>query len=112
MRNLSHHDLTAAAGLYLSGLDHESLYSNAELRHAIAETMTALDDPEQLISYYERALQGPGAIPSDMRRRRDGWALRMAADLARSAIPAAPQPDPLPLKRKTISPATSRGEAS
>ncbi|MEV6182952.1 hypothetical protein [Streptomyces sp. NPDC052015] len=111
MRNRPHYHLTTAAGLYLSGLDHESLYSNAELRHAIAETMTALDDPEQLIPFYERALRGPGATPQDMRRRRDGWALRMAADLARTASPAAPLPDPVPTG-ETSFPTTSEGKAS
>jgi hypothetical protein len=111
MRNPPHRELTAVAGLYLSGLDHESLYSNAELRQAIANTMTALDDPNQLISLYERALQGPEATTQDMRRRRDGWALRMAADLARSATPSAPLPDPVSAG-KTSSPTASRGEAS
>ncbi len=94
MRNPPHQELATAAGLYLSGLDHESLYSNAELRHAIAETMTALDDPEQLIPFYESSLLGPGATTQDVRRRRQRWALRMAADLARSAIPAAALPVP------------------
>ncbi|MFI1702362.1 hypothetical protein ACH419_41440 [Streptomyces bobili] len=111
MRTPPYRDLATAAALYLSGLDHESLYSNAELRHAIAETMTALDDPEHLIPFYESSLRGPGATTQEVRRRRDGWALRMAADLARSAIPAPPLLDPVPF-RGTSFPVTSGGEAS
>ncbi|MEV0183405.1 hypothetical protein AB0I54_29530 [Streptomyces sp. NPDC050625] len=78
-------DSAHAAALYLSSLDHTSLYSNVELRQAISDTMTALDDPADLAPVYKECLFGPGAVGDDVRRARRRWAQQMAADLTRPA---------------------------
>lgn len=69
-----------AAALYLSGLDHESLYSNAELKQAISEATAPFDWPDQLLHSYTTRLGAPGAHDSSNHSRRE-WALRMAAEL-------------------------------
>ncbi|MEU6064574.1 MULTISPECIES: hypothetical protein [Streptomyces] len=100
MTSLGQHpgqDSEHVAALYLSSLDHTSLYSDTELREAIAETLTALDDPADLAPVYEECLWGPGAVGDDVRRARRRWARQMADDLARPAVGSAalePSPDP------------------
>ncbi|MEW2083248.1 hypothetical protein [Streptomyces sp. NPDC005283] len=69
--------------LYLSRLDHESLYSNTELRRAIAETVPELDEPGVLGRRYAEALRQAAARGGGMSEVRRRWALRMAEDLAR-----------------------------
>ncbi|MGK3944687.1 hypothetical protein [Streptomyces sp. RP5T] len=71
------------AALYLSRLDHESLYSNAELREAVSETTARLDlpDAEALIRHYTNVLPSAGEANSRDCRARGKWASRMAADL-------------------------------
>lgn len=75
-------DPEPAAALYLSRLDHESLYSNAELRQAIAETTRELDDRAALIPRYTESLRRSGTGHDGVGHARRKWALRMAADLA------------------------------
>ncbi|MBC2904824.1 hypothetical protein [Streptomyces cupreus] len=89
MRNPSHSDPAEAAALYLSDLDHESLYSNAELSHAIAETVAAFGDHEQVLGTYADALASGEAASQEVRRRRRSWALRMADEIARTTAPRA-----------------------
>ncbi|WP_326648094.1 MULTISPECIES: hypothetical protein [unclassified Streptomyces] len=69
--------------LYLSRLDHESLYSNTELRQAIAETVPELDEPGVLGRRYAEALRRAAAGGGGMSEARRRWALLMAEDLAR-----------------------------
>ncbi|MGW1053652.1 hypothetical protein ACWDBD_34915 [Streptomyces sp. NPDC001118] len=83
------HDSEYAALLYLSGLDHTSSHSEAELRRAVAETLTALDDPAELAAVYRACLRGPGAVGDDIRRARRDWARRMADGLAMAAAATA-----------------------
>lgn len=77
-------DSAHVAALYLSSLDHTSLHSDVELRQAITDTLTALDDPADLAPVYEECLSGPGAVGDDVRRARRRWARQMADDLARA----------------------------
>ncbi|GHI03487.1 hypothetical protein AQI88_00280 [Streptomyces cellostaticus] len=79
-------DSEYAALLYLSGLDHASSHSEAELRRAVAETLTALDDPAELAAVYRACLRGPGAVGDDIRRARRDWARQMADGLARTTV--------------------------
>ena len=76
-------DPDPVSALYLSQLDHESLYSDAELRQAIAETVSELGEPGALGSRYAEALSHAGARAGGMSEVRRRWALRMADDLAR-----------------------------
>ncbi|MFF3324016.1 hypothetical protein [Streptomyces sp. NPDC002889] len=71
------------SALYLSQLDHESLYSDTELRQAIAETVSEPDGPDALGRRYAEALRQAGARGDGMSEVRRRWALRMAEDLAR-----------------------------
>ncbi|UXY32930.1 hypothetical protein [Streptomyces sp. HUAS TT20] len=80
-------DSAHVAALYLSSLDHTSLYSDLELHQAISDTLTALDDPADLAPVYEECLWGPGAVGDDVRRARRRWAQQMADDLTRPATP-------------------------
>ncbi|MGI5404415.1 hypothetical protein ACQEVG_34180 [Streptomyces sp. CA-135486] len=76
-------DPSPVSALYLSRLDHESLYSNTELRQAIAQTVSELDEPGALGRRYAEALRQAGARGGGMNEVRRRWALRMAEDLAR-----------------------------
>ncbi|MGP3954066.1 hypothetical protein [Streptomyces sp. 7N604] len=76
-------DPEPAAALYLSRLDHESLYSNTELRQAISETTAELNEPDALIHGYTTALLRLDEADDRAGHARRKWALRMAADLTR-----------------------------
>ena len=80
------------SALYLSQLDHESLYSNTELRQAIAQTVSELDGPGALGRRYAEALRQAGVRGGGMSEVRRRWALRMAEDLAREAHRATGRP--------------------
>jgi hypothetical protein len=74
-------DPPEAAALYLSALDHEHPYSEAELRHAIARAGAAVGRQDALAELYLQSVQGAGTDEYDVRARRRDWALRMARHL-------------------------------
>ncbi|TQK50511.1 hypothetical protein FBY35_0847 [Streptomyces sp. SLBN-118] len=69
------------SALYMSQLDHESLYSNTELRGAIAQTVSEVGGPDALGRRYAEALRQAAARGGEMSEVRRRWALRMAEDL-------------------------------
>ncbi|MFC9682287.1 DUF485 domain-containing protein [Streptomyces sp. NPDC056948] len=75
-------DPPEAAALYLSALDHERVYSAAELRHAISRAYEAVDQPAALLDPYQRSLQGAHTADSAVRAERRAWALHLVRDLA------------------------------
>jgi hypothetical protein len=76
-----HPHLTSA--LYLSRLDHESLYANTELRQAIAGSVARLDGPGALGVRYAEALRPARAKGGSTCEARGRWAVRMPEDLTR-----------------------------
>ncbi|MFE9772024.1 hypothetical protein ACFYOV_10190 [Streptomyces sp. NPDC005931] len=69
--------------LYLSGLDHEYLYSDAELRRAVADTAAALGGTYAVERRYADALSEELTRDRDRCSARRSWALRTARDLGR-----------------------------
>ncbi|UXY30794.1 hypothetical protein [Streptomyces sp. HUAS TT20] len=76
-------DQQSVSALYLSRLDHESLYSDAELLRAIAETVERVGGRQRLADRYAETLREEAAAGGDRRGERHKWALRMARELAR-----------------------------
>ncbi|TPQ18470.1 hypothetical protein [Streptomyces sporangiiformans] len=74
-------DPPAAAALYLSALDHEHLYSDAELRQAVSRAHAAVGQPAALLDLYRRSVQEAHTAELDVRAQRRSWALRMARHL-------------------------------
>ncbi|MFI2350704.1 DUF485 domain-containing protein [Streptomyces sp. NPDC019443] len=88
-------DPPTAAALYLSALDHEHLYSAAELRRAISRAYAAFDRPAALLDLYRRSVHGADAAEHEVRAERRSWALSMASRLARDDDrPLAASPTP------------------
>ncbi|MET7378747.1 hypothetical protein ABZT08_07930 [Streptomyces sp. NPDC005526] len=76
-------DPQSVSALYLSRLDHESLYSDAELLRAIAETVERVGGRRELAGRYADTLREEAAAGGLRRGARDRWARRMARELAR-----------------------------
>ncbi|MFI1167229.1 hypothetical protein ACH4UM_27420 [Streptomyces sp. NPDC020801] len=76
-------DPQSVSALYLSRLDHESLYSDAELLRAIAETVERVGGRQELAGRYAETLRDEAAAGGRRRGERHRWALRMARELAR-----------------------------
>lgn len=74
-------DPPAAAALYLSALDHDHLYSDAELRQAVSRASAAVGQRAALLDLYRRSVQGAPTTDMDVRARRRSWALRTALHL-------------------------------
>ncbi|MGP4002672.1 hypothetical protein [Streptomyces sp. 8N706] len=81
-------DPEPAAVLHLSRLGHVFLYSDAELRRAIAEPSGELDAPGTLLSRCTDSLLRSRAAGESTRQARRTWALRMTADLTRDGADA------------------------
>ncbi|MFJ8198464.1 hypothetical protein [Streptomyces sp. NPDC096152] len=76
-------DPQSVSALYLSRLDHESLYSDAELLRAIAETVERVGGRRELAGRYADTLREEAAGGGLRRGERHRWARRMARELAR-----------------------------
>ncbi|NBM18570.1 hypothetical protein [Streptomyces sp. GC420] len=70
------------SALYLSRLDHEYLYSDAELRRAVADTVAALGGTYAVDRRYADALHKELTRDRDRCEARRSWALRTARELA------------------------------
>ncbi|MFE9098625.1 hypothetical protein [Streptomyces sp. NPDC007264] len=79
-------DPQSVSALYLSRLDHESLYSDAELLHAITETVERVGGRHRLAGRYAEALSEEAAAGGLRRGERRRWAHRMARELARGPV--------------------------
>ncbi|MFD1661753.1 hypothetical protein ACFSL4_27035 [Streptomyces caeni] len=77
-------DPQSVSALYLSRLDHESLYSDAELLQAIAETVERVGGRHELAGRYTEALCEEAAAGGRRQGERRRWAHRMARELARN----------------------------
>ncbi|MFF4543971.1 hypothetical protein [Streptomyces sp. NPDC001435] len=76
-------DPQSVSALYLSPLDHESLYSDAELLRAIAETVERVGGRQELPGRYADTLREEAAAGGHRHGERHRWARRMARELAR-----------------------------
>lgn len=86
-------DPPAAAALYLSALDHENLYSEAELRHVVSRAYESVGRPAALLDLYRRSVQGAPVTAQGVRDRRRSWALQQARHLGLDdGRPMAPPP--------------------
>jgi hypothetical protein len=104
-------DPPTAAALFLSALDHEHLYSAAELRRAISRAYAAFDRPAALLDLYRRSVHGADAAEHEVRAERRSWALSMAARLARDdGRPLAASPTPTPTPTAWEKPVTALSE--
>ncbi|MFR9797894.1 hypothetical protein ACL02U_18620 [Streptomyces sp. MS06] len=100
-----HRDPHPTSALYLSRLDHEYLYSDAELRQAVTDTVAALGGTYAVDRQYSDALHTELTRDRDRCEARRSRALRTAREPARewaggarrigAAVPAGGRPAPI-----------------